>query len=171
MYNNSKEESVELRKRFDIRKILIFVYFFAFGIYLIIGFMPVEASQNVYAEMSIPEIELSSEVLDVQLSNNKLDTPDYSVGRYSISENNDFLFGHSSSVFSRLHDLSLNDLIYYQNTEYRIVKIDLVPKSMISMTKLLEEKDTKTITIMTCAGEYYDAGDASHRLILTAIAN
>ena len=37
------------------------------------------------------------------------------------------------------------------------------------MPKLLSASNEKTIVIMTCAGEDLGKGDATHRLILTAI--
>ncbi len=43
-------------------------------------------------------------------------------------------------------------------------------KSMISMSELLKADDKETIVIMTCAGESLENGDATHRLIVTAVA-
>lgn len=162
---------MELKKRFNVRKLLIFVYFAAFGVYLAVGFMPAEASKSSSGMLSIPKIDLVSEITDVELINNKLETPDTIVGRYSTSDSNDFLFGHSTTVFADLNKMSLNDLINYNGREYRVVRIDMMPKSMIHMSELLSDRKIDSVTIMTCAGELYENGGASHRLILTAILN
>lgn len=161
---------MELKKHFNVRKLLVLVYFVAFSIYLVIGFMPAEASDNgESSDFIASKIGLSSEVVEVKLQDGKLATPDTIIGSYSGGDNNVFLFGHSSTVFTDLHNLLLNDEVSYMGKLYRIVKIDMLPKSMIRMSELLSSRSIDTLTIMTCAGEYLENGDSTHRLILTAI--
>ena len=48
--------------------------------------------------------------------------------------------------------------------------ISVQEKSEIDMLKLLKKDENDSIVLMTCAGELYKDGDASHRLIVTAVA-
>ena len=164
---------MELKKHFSVRKLLIFVYFMAFGIYLAVGFMPVEATAegSGFSKMVIPGIDLVSDVMAVDLEEGKLNTPDYIIGSYSPGYNNVFLFGHSSTVFTNLNKVSLNDSIYYDGQFYRVKSIEVLPKSEVKMNELIGSTDVETLSIMTCAGEYYDNGDSSHRLIVIAVVD
>lgn len=160
---------MELKMHFNVRKLLVLAYFVAFSIYLVIGFMPAEASDNGESfDFVAPTIGLSSEVVDVELHDGKLATPDTIIGRYNSGDNNVFLFGHSSTVFSNLHNLRLNDEISYMGKIYSVTKIELLAKAKIKMGEVLSSRPVDTLTIMTCAGEYLENGDATHRLILTA---
>ena len=78
------------------------------------------------------------------------------------------LIGHSTTVFSNLNQIELGASIEYNGQAYRVIAIDMMPKDEISMQKLLAGAEHDTIVVMTCAGELFDNGDATHRLIITA---
>ncbi len=163
---------MELKRRLDFKYVLIGLYIFAFLIYLIVGLQPAEAvNMDISTELSIPSIDLTSDVTTLSLGKDGLDTPDTIVGRYSKNINNTLLIGHSSTVFQNLKDVKVGDLISYDLGEYTIVSTEVFRKIDIDMNDVLSKRDVETIVIMTCAGELYDDGDASHRLIVTAIKN
>ena len=51
---------------------------------------------------------------------------------------------------------------------YHVKSIIVKDKGMISMSEVLKAEDQKTLVLMTCAGDYLNNGDATHRLIVTA---
>lgn len=160
---------MELKKSFNISKIIIPLYVVCFLIYLVVGLLPAEAlNYEIIGELNIPQINLTSDVADVKLNNHILKTPDSIVGSFSRSENKIFLFGHDSSVFKNLANLQIGDEIIYNSMIYHVKSIIVKDKSMISMSELLKAEDQKTLVLMTCAGDYLNNGDATHRLIVTA---
>ena len=160
---------MELKKRLNHRKIFIGMYFLAFAAYLIVGLQPAGATNyDIVGALEIPEINLYSEVAAVKAEDGRLPTPDNIVGSYSRAENKTFLFGHSSSVFSNLEELKVGDQIKYNDHIYYISQINVLPKSEIKMNQLLKSAEKDTIVVMTCAGTDLGAGDATHRLIITA---
>lgn len=166
-----KEERVRLKKHLDLRNVFVGFYVFSFLVYIIFGLQPAKASSyEVSAELLIPSIDLVSEVTRLSLENNELKTPDLIAGSYSKYENNVLLIGHSSTVFRELDEVWYGDEIFYDENVYKIVDIETVLKDEIKMGKLLSETSQKTLTIMTCAGEKVNGADATHRLIVTAVA-
>ena len=160
---------MELKKRLNPRKIFIGMYFLAFAIYLIVGLQPVGATNySIVGALKIPDINLYSDVAAVELENGHLSTPDNIVGSYSRAENKTFLFGHSSSVFENLKDLSIGDEIHYNSNIYNVSNIATLEKSEIKMNQLLKSESKDTLIIMTCAGTDLGNGDSTHRLIITA---
>lgn len=160
---------MELKKRVDFRKVVIFGYAFLFLVYLIVGLTPAEAAHyNVDANLIIPSIGLNSEVTRLELSNHKLETPDEIVGSFSRYENQTLLIGHSSTVFTDLENVQIGDTVLYDDEIYIIYDKMVLEKSKISMNELLDDTRIKNLTIMTCAGEELDGGDATHRLIVRA---
>ena len=161
---------MELRKHLDYRKIFIALFCLVFVAYFAYGLTPAEATYyDVSGELEIPVIGLVSDVTKVEIVDNKLDTPDDIVGDYSPNHNATFLFGHSSGVFTELDNVRLRDAIIYNGASYRVVARDMITKSSINMNKLLAEKDRDTLILMTCAGTLLQGGDATHRLIITAV--
>ena len=161
---------MELRKHLDYRKIFIALFCLIFVVYFAYGLTPAEATYyNVSGELEIPVIGLNSDVAKVELVNNQLETPDDIVGNYSPNHNTTFLFGHSLGVFVRLNEVKLYDSIIYNGISYQVVARDMVTKSSISMNKLLAERERGTLVLMTCAGTLFENGDATHRLIITAL--
>ena len=162
---------MELRKRhLNARRIFVSLYVLAFAIYIIVGLQPAEAKNyEVSAELEIPSIGLTADVTRLALNENKLDTPETIVGSYTQTENKTLLIGHSSTVFENLHNVSLRDKINYNDKTYKIVGIHKLEKSEVNMDQLLKRADKDTLVIMTCAGELLDGGDATHRLIVTAV--
>ena len=161
---------MELRRRLNPRTIFISLYFVCFAIYLFIGLQPAEAvNYNISAKLEIPSIALNTDVTNLTLNGNKLDTPDTIVGSFSQSRNKTLLIGHSTTVFQHLKEVDLGDTIKYNEKNYTITKLEFKQKTLIDMSKVLESEDEETIVIMTCAGVLLDNGDATHRFIVTAV--
>ena len=160
---------MELKRGHDWRRLVSILYVLAFSVYLIIGLQPVEArNYDISGEVTIPSINLNSAVTTLTLNNNRLDTPDTIVGSYSRN-NKIFLIGHSSTVFKNLHLVKLGDVVYYKDKIYKIIGTETLAKSQIDMNEILTPTKQNTLVIMTCAGEDLGGGDATHRLIVTAI--
>lgn len=163
---------MELKKHLNSRVIFVSLYFFAFIAYIIYGLQPARAVNNdITASLSIPGISLTADVVNLEVQNGRLNTPDTIVGSYSRNQNKTLLIGHSTTVFSRLHEVRLGDELEYNDFAYRVVAIDLVPKPNISMTFLLESEKEDTLILMTCAGTLLNNGDATHRLLIKAVRN
>ena len=69
----------------------------------------------------------------------------------------------------KLNEVSLEDELEYDNNLYRVIAIDFVKKSSVNMNNLLKFEKKDTLVLMTCAGTLLDNGDATHRLIITAV--
>ena len=163
---------MELRRRLDLRMVLAGLYALLLGIYIIVGLQPADATKlEVAAELSIPAIDLTSDVTNLKLNGTKLDTPATIVGSYSQAENKTLLIGHSTTVFKNLNQIKIGDEIDYDGKSYIVEKSEILAKAEISMDDLLAGAKTDTLVVMTCAGELLSGGDATHRLIITAIAN
>ena len=163
---------MELKRGLDPRKIFVGLYVLAFAVYLVIGLQPAEATNYaVSAELNIPMIGLNADVTTLELGPDGLETPDSIVGSYSQANNKTLLIGHSTTVFAALNQVQLGETLKYNDTNYRVAAIDMMPKSEIDMNKVLSGADKDTIIIMTCAGQLLDDGNATHRLLVTAVDN
>lgn len=161
---------MELRKHLSLKLVFVGLYVVLLATYILIGLQPVEATNyTISTELKIPSIALDSDVTTLQLRENQLDTPDTIVGSYSQARNKTLLIGHSTTVFDDLDEVHLADAIEYGNKLYRVVAIDQLEKSKINMNELLKTEEEDTLVIMTCAGKLFADGDATHRLIITAI--
>ena len=157
-------------RSWDFRKVFGIVYFGALFIYLVVGLAPVEAKDYEAAtEISIPTIGLESDVVTVNMVGNEFPTPEEIVGRFTWAKHKTLLFGHASTVFPRLKELQVGDIIYYDGDTYMVSQMEISPKAEISMNKVLAAAEQDTIIMMTCAGEDLGGGDATHRLIVTAV--
>lgn len=167
---------MELRKRFDLRMIVTILYVVFACAYLAVGFVidltPADAAEyDASTDIHIPVIDLDSDVTTLHLNENVLDTPDTIVGRFTWAENKTLLVGHAGTVFQNLKYLTVGDEIYYDEVWYKVVKMEVKAKAEISMTEILAEAEEETIIIMTCSGQDLGGGDATHRLIVTAVSN
>ena len=161
---------MEIKKRLNLRSVLAVVYFVCFGIFLNIGLRPAEATNyEISAKLAIPAIGLTSDVTTLELEDHQLDTPDYIVGSFTRAKNKTLLIGHSTTVFSNLNEIKLGDEIFYDETNYKITNIEVLEKPDVDMDKILATEDVDTLVLMTCAGELLTNGDATHRLIITAV--
>lgn len=161
---------MELKRRFDFRKIVTTLYIGAFLVYLAAGLIPAEAKHyEISGRLSIPAIGLNSDVTTLELVDHKLETPDTIVGSYNKYSSKTFLIGHSSTVFKNLKYAKVGGLVYYNNAEYEIIKMETLLKTDVNMNALLSPTLNDTIVIMTCAGESVGEKDATHRLIVTAL--
>ncbi|MBQ9018442.1 class F sortase [Candidatus Saccharibacteria bacterium] len=157
-------------RSFDYRK--VFTIFYVLGViaYIAVGLSGAKATEYEAAtDIEIPSIGLTSDVVTMHVTDRQLNTPDYIVGRYSESLNKTLLVGHSSTIFANLHQVSLGDAIIYDGDRYIVSDIATQAKLDISMAEVLAPADRGTIIIMTCAGEDLGGGDATHRLIITAV--
>lgn len=160
---------MELKRRLNPKYVFGLIYFLCFGIFLRLGFEPAEATvYDVTTELSIPSINLVSDVATLKLNNHRLDTPDYIVGSFSRANNKTLLIGHSSSVFKDLKNVKVGEPIIYDESSYRVTDIKLLEKDDIDMNTLLSSEEVSTLVLMTCAGESLANQDATHRLIITA---
>ena len=163
---------MELKKSFPFRKIFTILYIVSFLTYVGFSFVPTNGTAYAFdGGLEIPSIELISGVTKLKLKNRKLDTPDSVVGSYSQSLNKTFLIGHSTTVFKDLDQVKINDVIIYNNTEYKITEMGVFRKSDIDMKDILKAEKEDTLVLMTCAGEIINSTDATHRLIITAVKN
>ena len=169
-YNCGKEESVELRKHFNLQYVFVGLYILFFCAYVVVGLNPAGALDYVISsDLKIPSIGLKTDVAALSIEDGNLNTPDTIVGSYSRFKNTTLLIGHSTTVFRHLDNLQIGDEIVYNNSSYYIVSRRIQEKTDISMAKLLKESYADTLVLMTCAGELLGNGDATHRLIVTAI--
>ena len=165
-----QRRSVELRKRFNAKAFLAVGYVLVAVIYIVIGLQPARAIQyDTYTQIIIPEIELVSDVTKLTLDNNALNTPDAIVGSYSRNQNKTLLIGHSTSVFQNLKEVKMYSEILYNGNRYVVTEIKTMGKSEINMNQILKSEDRETLIIMTCAGELLENGDATYRLLVTAV--
>ena len=162
---------MELKKRLEFRKVLVGAYFVLLAMYLVVGLQPAEATNyEIATELSIPSIGLDSDVTILQVEERELKTPETIVGSYGRARNKTLLIGHSTTVFQDLEEVKLGDVIMYDDAPYKVFAIELVEKAEINMNEILAPADEETLVLMTCAGTLLDGGDATHRLIVTAVA-
>ena len=158
-----------LRHHNSAKILVTAVYLAILAIYLFIGFQPdlTEASADI--RLSIPSIQLTTPVKDIQKDGATLTAPATIAGAYTPSDNKVFLIGHSSTIFQNLHQISIGDPITYDGRTYTVTQIETKAKADIAMTALLRPTDTPTLILMTCAGQPLGGQDYCHRLIVTAI--
>lgn len=156
----------------SIREIKFFlVSFFALvlPVYLFIGFQPsYPAEAASYPQLEISSINLKTPVAPLTLQDRQLIAPDVIAGAYSQAQNKIFIIGHSTTVFKKLDQVHVDDILTYLDKTYRVTELKTLQKSDISMTEILRAESEDTIIIMTCAGESLPNRDATHRLIITA---
>ena len=160
---------MELKRRFNWRRLFTILYIGAFLVYVVIGLQPVEARHyEISGNLNIPSISLNSDVTTLELNDRRLETPDTIVGSYSKYSSKVLLIGHSTTVFKDLNKTRLGDYIYYNGELFVATEIKTLLKGDIDMNMVLAPSKDPTIIIMTCAGESLDNHDATHRLIITA---
>lgn len=161
---------MELKRRISLKYIFIGAYILAFLAFLVYGLQPAEAAQSeqISGKLEIPSIGLVSDVTTLELQEGRLVTPDSIVGSFSNHENKILLIGHSTTVFQNLKDINLGDTISFNGSNYQVVDIQILEKQVVNMHDILAGEDEETLTIMTCAGDLLDGGDATHRLIVEA---
>ena len=140
-------------------------------VYIFIGLQPaLPAEAANYPVLEINSIGLKTPVAPLELTDHQLIAPTTIAGSYSQAANKTLIIGHSSTVFSKLHRTELNDQFSYAGQAYQIIDIVTLAKPDVNMAKILAPTDTDTIIIMTCAGEPLPNQDATHRLLITAVA-
>ena len=157
-------------KRTVLTGLLVFYALFV-PIYLYYGFQPSATADSVSA-IDIPAVSISEKITDVILTGSVLPTPVDTIGRYIPNTSKTFLFGHSTTVFKNLKNISLEDELLYESSTYEVVSKEILPVSEIDMSVLLRSTDEKTLVLMTCSGEERISSDGStfypDRLIITA---
>ena len=164
---------MKLKQHLSLKKVLVAGYFVVLAIYLGLGLRPAEAARSyeVSAELAIPSIGLVTDVTSLQLNEGKLDTPDTIAGSYTQAKNKVLLIGHSSTVFHDLKNVKIGDEIAYNGKNYRVTVLNLTVKPEIDMHEVLSPAEKDTIIIMTCDGMMLENGDATHRFMVTAVAD
>ena len=161
---------MELKRHLDLRYVFVGLYVLFVVVYVVIGLQPADAiDYEISADLEIPAIGLESGVTKLTLQDGRLNTPDTIVGSFSRAEHTTLLIGHSTTVFRHLDSVRVSDEIKYDYESYYVTNIEVEPKAGISMSKLLKDSSADTLVLMTCAGELLDNGDATHRLIITAV--
>ena len=160
---------MELKKRFDVRKFLIISYVLVFAVYIIYGLQPARAAEAIKGHLTIGTIGLSTDVAAAETNEEGLITPDDIPAIYSINPNKALVYGHSARIFEKLDLLKVGDVINYNNKDYYVTSVTVQKKDDVRMNGLLSGRERDTIILMTCAGELYENGDASHRLLVTAV--
>lgn len=135
-------------------------------------FVGMEAASSVdyarFPTLAIPEIDLETPVVTLELQDRQLIAPATVAGSYSQNPNKTLIIGHASTVFQHLNQLNQTDRLRYDNREYQIQTIETFEKTDVNMRQVLAPANTDTIIIMTCAGQPLPNQDATHRLIVTA---
>lgn len=161
---------MELKRHLDLRYVFVGLYVLFIVVYVVIGLQSADAiDYEISADLEIPAIGLESGVTKLTLQDGRLNTPDTIVGSFSRAEHTTLLIGHSTTVFRHLDSVRVSDEIKYDYESYYVTNIEVEPKAGISMSKLLKDSSADTLVLMTCAGELLDNGDATHRLIITAV--
>lgn len=151
------------------RRFFLGIYLVMFIIFCIFAMHPQDVEANSSLILQAPSINLESKIKIIKLNEDyTLTAPDRIAGLYYAAKNNTFIIGHSSTIFSKLHQLKINDLLTLDNEQYRITKIASQNKNEIKMSRVLEPKSTPTLTLMTCYGEKITNNDYTKRLIITA---
>ena len=160
-----------LIKKPNFKVCIAVFYAIFFAIYFIIGFQPAAEARSyeISSSLNIPSINLNTAVTEISINSGKLETPIDLVGSYSINANKTLIIGHASGIFKNLEEVKVGDEIAYNNEIYRVISSEVFEKSAVNMERILENTKRPVLKIMTCAGDLYQNGDASHRLILTAI--
>lgn len=160
--------------RWSKRAIRVFVagfFLIMLPIYLYIGLQPTNNTEALsYPTLEIPSIALSTPVANLKLEDHQLIAPATIAGAYVSHEHKTFVIGHASTVFKNLNQVKLDDIFSYAGQSYQIVEIETLAKNEIDMKEILAPASSGTIIMMTCAGEPLPNQDATHRLIITAIA-
>ena len=164
-----KRRSVGSSFRFDFRIVMATFCFAIFTFCMLKYFEPVQAIEyDISGSLSVPQIGLYTDVTTLKLEKGKLNTPNTIAGSFTRYEGRTLLIGHSSTVFKVLDDIQIGQEVDYNDSSYIVEKIELLEKQDIDMDKLLLPDDKNSLVLMTCAGELYANGDASHRLIIFA---
>ncbi len=166
---------MELKSKFSYSFILkvcfVAIYFGLLVHFLVISLSSANAaSYDISGNLTIPSIDLNTSVTELQLQDGALDTPDTIVGSFSRSINKTLLIGHSTTVFDNLSKLNLDNEILYNGKTYRVLSIDVKKKNEINMNFILNPAPVDTLVLMTCAGQELEGGDATHRLIISAVS-
>lgn len=152
------------------RAIFVSVYAVFLAVYIIVGLQPVSATSTtqIINTLSIPSIDLETNVAKLTLKDKELQIPDDIVGEFHTSKKNHLLLGHSTTIFRNLENLNIGDTIYYGNNQYIVSTEEIKDKDQVNMKDLLRNTGAEKITLMTCAGELLENQDATRRLIITA---
>lgn len=167
-----KPRGLHLPLRWSSRTIQVFfiaLFVILTPFYFFSGIQPVSSIEAAsYPELILPSIELSTPVAPLEMTDHQLIAPATIAGSYSQSQNKQFIIGHSSTVFKRLHQSELYQHIYYNGMKYTITKIETLAKADIDMSAILSAAEIDTLVLMTCAGTPLPDQDATHRPIITA---
>ena len=159
---------MQIKKRYSHVILTIFSIILLAG-FLYFGMQPQIAEANSSLILEAPSISLTSPIRVIELNSDyTLTSPDRIAGLYQAAENNTFIIGHSSTIFSNLKNLKPNDHLIFNGKTYLVKTYVIQKKSEISMSKVLEAKLIPTLTLMTCHGKKIAKNDYTERIIITA---
>lgn len=130
--------------------------------------MPKTADASSEERLFIPSIGLIARVKNIERTGNQLIAPDEIAGAYQPTIHKTVIIGHSSTVFKDLKNIDGDDTFTFDKKSYKIKDHKIIEKSVVDMSKVVEETDVNTVILMTCYGEPIGPQDYSHRLIITA---
>lgn len=158
------------KKLANPRAIFVSVYAVFLAAYIIIGLQPANATsaETIVNTLSIPSINLQTNVAKITLKDEQLQVPDNIVGEFHTSKKNHLLLGHSTTIFKNLENIDIGDTIFYGDNQYIVSTEEVKDKDQVNMKDLLKNTGAEKITLMTCAGKLLENQDATKRLIITA---
>lgn len=141
-------------------------------------------ADNEPALLEIPSINLSAPIVSVgfEPGSRKPAVPDQDVGWFEQNGAPDqpgvvFLSGHNDGIFTRLHEIQLNDRLTISlisdimgRVTYQVYSISTEARDGINMSEVLSVQDYDyELVLMTCAGDFDPAINTyTHRLIIRA---
>lgn len=158
-----------IRGKSSILTILLsVVYFCAVAGITAYLFMPKVADASSEERLYIPSIGLIARAEDIDRVGNTLNAPDYIAGIYKPSKHKTVVIGHSSTIFSNLHNVKVGDELTLDHKKYKVKDTSIVEKNSVDMNKVVSETTKDTAILMTCYGEKIKGDDYTHRFIVTA---
>lgn len=155
--------------RFHFSKVFFLLLYFLLISSLVIYGLSSSKITNAQSFLVVPSIGLRTPVVTIhQNPDRTLPTPDRIAGLYLASPQKLFLIGHSTTVFRPLPRLELGQTIELDGQTYYLRQKYTLEKTAIDMADLLKPATTKTLVLMTCAGDSVGNEDYTHRLILVA---
>ena len=100
----------------------------------------------------------SSVEFKIELNNHKVESDIYGNSIFEIE----------LPEYATNTEITNASMVYGDGLE--ISNVELADKNVVNMDLILAPAEQDTLVLMTCAGELYENGDASQRLIITALS-
>lgn len=125
-------------------------------------------------------ISILGRTIEVVNTNTTSSTPDYQIARYvNGAYKGKFYFGHNSSFLlgglanmnnGSVFSITTNEVIHYYRVEHleTVEKTSIMNGEMVDIAMARWNGRSYSVSLMTCAGQSYGNGDASHRTLVFA---